>query len=223
MQGRGRSRMEQRQQGVMRQTQAGLPRTACRRHAGRRWRRIIVACRQGRDLSGRRSREHSKASDKDAGRQNKLQSLPLTRIAGRDSPKPLCIADLSARRQGKSLLRISRRTRTCRPASRGNVWALPARGLTSPCFPLRGDLRSRSAHTQPPARSGVQAPPTVESGSPGVCGGLWWPEGFRGALTSLQAAPWLRAARNDAVLSHLANACVFSMTSARPIRPRWAT
>lgn len=117
MQGRGRSRMEQRQQGVMRQTQAGLPRTACRRHAGRRWRRIIVACRQGRELSGRRSREHSKASDKDAGRQNKLQSLPLTRIAGRDSPKPLCIADLSARRQGKSLLRISRRTRTCRPMS----------------------------------------------------------------------------------------------------------
>lgn len=79
----------------------------------------------------------SEAGDKEARRQNKLQSLPLTRIAGRDSPKPLCMADLSARRQGKSLLRISRRTRTCRPASRGNAWALACSCLTSPCFPLR--------------------------------------------------------------------------------------
>lgn len=124
------------------------------------------------------------------------------------------MADLSARRQGKSLLRISRRTRTCRPASRGNAWALPARGLTSPCLPLRGDLRSRSAHTQPPARPGGPSPchrrawGVRESGA-----GCGRPEDFRGAMTSLQVAFWLRAARNDAVLSHLANARVFSMAS----------
>lgn len=97
------------------------PRTVCRRHASRRLRRIIVACRQGTELSGRRAREHPETSDQEVGRQNKLLSPPLTRIAGRDSPKLLCMADLSARGQGKSLLGISRRTRTCRPASHGNA------------------------------------------------------------------------------------------------------
>lgn len=51
--------------GERKQTQASLPRTACRRHAGRQWRRIIVACRQERETSGIWATEHSKASDRE--------------------------------------------------------------------------------------------------------------------------------------------------------------
>lgn len=162
---------------------------------------------KGEKLSGRRDRVLKGSGTKEAGRQNKLQFLPLTRIAGRDSPKRLCMADLSARRQGKSLLRISRRTRTCRPASRRNECLGSACScLTSPCFPLRGDLRSRSAHSgqaiaRPPARYGALPNPSRL----GVPGGLWWPVGFARQWTTSQAA--LALARelrgHDVVFSHL--------------------
>lgn len=126
-----------------------------------------------------------RASDQEVGRQNKLLSLPLTRIAGRDSPKPLCIADFSARRQGKSLLSTSRQTRTCRPASRGNAWVFACWCPARLCFPPRGDLRSKSA------RYGGPCP--LEPRSPGRA---VWPEGFAG-LGRPRSRPWPRAARYD--------------------------